>query len=125
MPRETQQTVKLGGYTIPKGTQLYSFIYQVHHDKAYWKDPEKFRPERFLDVEGEFVKDERCIPFGLGKRNCMGQALAMNELYLFIGNLVQQLEFSFERGRPEPELEPIAGFVLGCPHYKLCVAERT
>jgi methyl farnesoate epoxidase/farnesoate epoxidase len=36
-------------------------------DKKYWGDPEAFRPERFLDSNGKFVKPERVIPFGFGK----------------------------------------------------------
>jgi methyl farnesoate epoxidase/farnesoate epoxidase len=36
-------------------------------DPEYWGDPEVFRPERFLDSEGNLVKEERFIPFGLGK----------------------------------------------------------
>ena len=43
------------------------------HDKYYWKDPNEFRPERFLDNDGQFRRDDRCVPFSLGKRYCIGQ----------------------------------------------------
>ena len=43
------------------------------HDKNYWKDPETFRPERFIDSDGQFIRDDRCVPFSLGKRYCIGQ----------------------------------------------------
>lgn len=46
-------------------TVLFS-IYSVHMDKNYWGDPEKFRPERFLDANGNFINDEKIITFGLG-----------------------------------------------------------
>lgn len=42
-------------------------LYSVHKDLAYWKDPEVFRPERFLDNEGKLIDHDRVIPFGLGK----------------------------------------------------------
>ena len=48
-------------------------MWAVMHDKHYWKDPENFRPERFLDDDGAFRKDDRCVPFSLGKRYCIGQ----------------------------------------------------
>lgn len=39
----------------------------MHHDKAYWKDPEVFRPERFIDDKGMLIHHDNLIPFGLGK----------------------------------------------------------
>lgn len=44
-------------------------LHSVLMDPEYWKDPETFRPERFLDHSGEnLIKEERLIPFGLGER---------------------------------------------------------
>ena len=54
-------------------TAIYANIWAVMHDKFYWKDPEIFRPERFIDSDGQFRRDDRCIPFSLGKRYCIGQ----------------------------------------------------
>ena len=54
-------------------TAIYANIWAVMHDKFYWKDPEIFRPERFIDTDGQFRRDDRCIPFSLGKRYCIGQ----------------------------------------------------
>ena len=36
---------------------------QIMHDPTYWKDAELFNPERFLNKKGEFVNDQRVIPF--------------------------------------------------------------
>lgn len=41
-------------------------LYSVHMDPEYWGDPENFRPERFINADGTFRKDERMIPFGKG-----------------------------------------------------------
>jgi len=56
------------GYKIPKDTMLISSLYHVMHDPENFKDPESFIPERFLNQEGNFVKDEKVVPFGIGKR---------------------------------------------------------
>jgi methyl farnesoate epoxidase/farnesoate epoxidase len=46
------------------------------NDSKHFQDPEVFNPDRFIDPEtGKFVPDETVIPFGLGKRNCVGQPL--------------------------------------------------
>ena len=55
------------------GTAIYANLWAVMHDKYYWKDPNEFRPERFLDNDGQFRRDDRCVPFSLGKRYCIGQ----------------------------------------------------
>jgi cytochrome P450 len=42
-------------------------LYGLHMDKKYWGDPEVFRPERFLDSQGNVKREEALIPFGIGK----------------------------------------------------------
>jgi len=39
----------------------------VHKDVEHWGDPENFRPERFINSAGKFVKDDHLILFGTGK----------------------------------------------------------
>lgn len=51
---------------IPAGTLVMNNLYSVHMDPEYWKDPHTFRPERFINPDGSFHKDERLIPFGKG-----------------------------------------------------------
>lgn len=54
----------------------------VFHDPATWKDPENFRPERHLDANGNIVKNDAFIPFGLGiidVLNIMNRNFCVNE----------------------------------------------
>ena len=44
----------------------------IMHDPRYFSDPSKFNPGRFLDTQGKFVKNERVIPFGIGKFSVVG-----------------------------------------------------
>ncbi len=47
--------------------QVIPNLWRVHRDPNYWTDPDVFRPERFLDQKGQFVKDTHVIPFSLGE----------------------------------------------------------
>ena len=41
-------------------------VYSAHMDRTFWKDPENFRPERFLDRDNKIINNSRLIQFGLG-----------------------------------------------------------
>ena len=93
--RIASKDTRLGGYDIPKGTRLNYAIFEMMNDPAYWVDPEVFRPERFMTNDGKFKLDDRFIPFGIGRRHCMGKTLALDELFLFTTSFVQHFNFSF------------------------------
>jgi cytochrome P450 len=57
----------LKGYNIPKDTWIFPMVYAVTEDKKIWKDPEEFRPERFINDAGKFVRHESLIPFSVGE----------------------------------------------------------
>ncbi len=70
---------------FPYADTLISYnIHKFHTDVGYWNDPEVFRPDRFLSDDGLRVrKPDRFVPFGFGRRICMGESLAKTELFLF------------------------------------------
>ena len=65
--------------------------------------PKMFKPERFLSESGEVLKKELFVPFGIGKRICMGESLAKNELFIFFVRLLQKLEFTVTDPKPNPK----------------------
>lgn len=92
--------ITLGGYTIPKGAVLNSATFTIHKDPRYWDKPEEFMPERWLDQDGKFVtKKEGFIPFGVGKRQCLGESLARMEMIIFTTTLLRQLSFAPPPGK--------------------------
>ena len=69
VPHRALQDIKIDKYRIPKDTFVFSVLYHIMRDPDYWHDPEIFKPERFLNESGEVIKEERFIPFGVGKYN--------------------------------------------------------
>ncbi|XP_058066124.1 probable cytochrome P450 305a1 [Anopheles bellator] len=89
-PRRTLEDCTLGGYRIPKDTTVLMGLRNVHMDPGHWGDPEVFRPERFLDGQRNIVNTERLMPFGLGKRRCLGETLARSCLFTFFVGVMRQ-----------------------------------
>ena len=110
-PRVTTDPLKIGKFEIPASTMIMSSTYTIHMDEKYWGDPHIFRPERFLANE-EFKADERNIPFGIGKRRCLGENLARMENFLLFSNLLKSFSFQSVNGKL-PDLSPQAGFTNG------------
>ena len=67
VPHCGSEDVELRGYTIPKGTTVMSNLYTVHRDERIWEEPDEFKPSRFLDKNGEIIRKNELIPFGIGK----------------------------------------------------------
>ncbi|ODN05582.1 Methyl farnesoate epoxidase [Orchesella cincta] len=118
------ENTEFKGYFLPKRTVLLFNLYEIHHNKDYWKDPENFRPERFITEEGTFRKDDHVMPFFTGKRSCPGEQLAMNEYFLFFTGILQKYRFALNPVAPKPYLGPRSGFILCPPKHELLVTER-
>ncbi|CAG7731123.1 unnamed protein product [Allacma fusca] len=113
------------GYDIPKGTWMMANIYAIHHDAKLWGDPGNFRPERFLSTDGKkVIKSENVLPFSLGKRICLGENLARDEIFLFLTNIFQRFSISVDPTQPKPDYEPKVGFLLHPKDYQIIVQER-
>jgi cytochrome P450 len=76
-PRLAMRPVEIGGWMYPAGVGLVPNAYLVHHDPRIYRDPYAFKPERFLDQSpGTYT----WIPFGGGRRRCLGASFAMLEM---------------------------------------------
>ncbi|XP_063817098.1 cytochrome P450 2F2-like [Pseudophryne corroboree] len=102
LPHAALNDIKFKGYTIPKDTQIITFLHSALYDKKYWDKPDQFNPNHFLDENGKFVKNEAHIPFGAGKRSCIGEALAKTEIFIFFVSFLQKFNLKFPPGENGP-----------------------
>ncbi|XP_071511308.1 cytochrome P450 2J2-like [Diadema antillarum] len=125
VPHKTSCDVSLSGYTIPKGTIVIPNIWAVHHDSKEWINPEEFKPQRFLSDDGKtVVKSDAWMPFGVGRRECLGFQLAKMELFLFFTNLFQRFVFRIPPGQTQPSFQGVGGFTTAPTTYQTCAAQR-
>jgi cytochrome P450 len=87
-PRLLNGPLELAGHTIPAGWYVAPAMPSVQRDAATWAQPEEFRPERFLDGDGQ----RGWIPFGGGKRHCLGSHLALLEMRVVIAEVLRRLD---------------------------------
>merc|ERR1712071_483105 len=80
MWRNTTNDTTVNGFFIPKGTWVLLHFYAMSRKEEDWKDAHLFRPERFLDEQGAFQKNENFLVFSTGRRHCPGETLAKTEL---------------------------------------------
>jgi cytochrome P450 len=100
-PRLVKQPVTVGGVPYPPGVVLVANAYLVHHDPAIYPEPYAFRPERFLESEGGHPPGTYTwIPFGGGRRRCLGASFATLEMKLVLRAVLARFEL-----RPAGERE--------------------
>ena len=88
-PRLVKKPIEVGGWEYPPGVCLVANSYLLHHDEDVYPDPYVFRPERFLD---EGPGTYTFIPFGGGRRRCLGASFAMVEMRLVLRAVLSQCD---------------------------------
>ncbi|HXC23821.1 MAG TPA: cytochrome P450 [Solirubrobacteraceae bacterium] len=97
-PRLTMRPVQIGGFLYPPEVMLAAYAHLVHHDPTIYPEPHAFRPERFLDqAPGTYT----WIPFGGGRRRCLGASFALLEMKLVIRAMLRRFELEPPQRRGE------------------------
>jgi cytochrome P450 len=99
-PRLVDEPLEIGGNVIPRGTMAAPLIYLIHHDPDVYPDPEAFRPERFLGEDAARA-GKSWMPFGGGRRYCVGAQLALLEMRVIIAEVLRRVELSAPDPAPE------------------------
>ncbi|XP_069136016.1 cytochrome P450 4A24-like isoform X1 [Argopecten irradians] len=98
--RVTTREMEIDGVKLPVNTEVNILIHVLNSNKAYWANPEEFRPDRFADDKNRDPYDY--VPFSAGPRNCIGQHFALDEQKVALAKLVQRF-----RILPDPDHVPI------------------
>ncbi len=97
-PRLTKRPVTIGGVEYPAGVALLCSAFLVHHDPEIYPEPFAFRPERFLESQpGTYT----WLPFGGGRRRCVGAAFAQQEMKIVLTALLRRFTVEACGARPE------------------------
>jgi len=97
---------QIGGYRVPRKTNLIICSFVTHRHPALWDDPERFDPERFSPERSEGRPNFAYLPFGGGPRICIGKGFAMTEAQLILATVAQRYRLRLMPGHPV-ELHPL------------------
>nr|GMD99425.1 cytochrome P450 81E8-like [Ipomoea batatas] len=94
-PHYSLEDCVVAGYNVPKHTTVMVNAWAIHHDPELWEEPEKFKPERFevMEGEGEGSFNYKFVPFGIGRRSCPGNNMALRLVSLALGAYIQCFEW--------------------------------
>ena len=126
VPHKVTEDTTLQSYPIPKGTVIMFNLWAIHHAPSAWRDPYKFDPGRFLNVEENMFRtfSTSYLPFSAGKRHCLGEHVAKTLMFLFLARLLHRFRIENPPGREIPCLDARFGLVLAPHPYDICVHKR-
>jgi cytochrome P450 len=96
--REAREDCEVAGHRVNRGTQLLVPAWVIHRDERWWRAPNDFRPERWLNGETSELPQHAYFPFGGGPRLCIGRHFAMFEGSIILLSLLQRFEFTPAEG---------------------------
>jgi cytochrome P450 len=90
-PRLVKREIRIGGVSYPPGVVLIASAFLVHHDPDVYESPNELRPERFLEsAGGKAPGTYTWLPFGGGRRRCLGASFAMLEMKVVLRAVVER-----------------------------------
>lgn len=84
----------IGSHFIPAGTTAMVNMWSITHDDSVWKNPNEFKPERFVADDVSIMgSDLRLAPFGSGRRVCPGKVMGLATVHLWFAQLLQNFKW--------------------------------
>lgn len=91
---------EIGGKKILPGDRVVMFAYGAHHDERFWEAPEEFRPERWMGDAKKKQTKYSYLPFGGGRRSCIGGAMSQVENTLALSILLRRFRPEYVGAMP-------------------------
>jgi len=124
MHKVTEKTNLPTGHQLPAKCLVQSNLKKFMMDPQLWKNPDNFDPDRFLNEERKFTKPEYFVPFGHGKRMCLGEPLAKAEIFIFFVSLVRKLKFQPTEGSSLDPKNYSSGFTKSPNKFNVKISAR-
>ena len=98
--REAIEDCEIGGYRVPKGTQVFMFQWSTQRDPRFYDRPDEFMPERWTEEFIQRLPKYAYFPFGGGPRACIGASFAMMEIILALATIGRRFRLELVKDHP-------------------------
>lgn len=106
IPRRSTRDIEINDYLIPSDEEVHLSIIAVHRNERFYDDPLTFRPDRWTDDFEEELSEYAFVPFGGGRRTCIGREFARLEATLVLATIGQQWELAWDGEDTTLTIEP-------------------
>ncbi|XP_052269844.1 cytochrome P450 2U1-like isoform X2 [Dreissena polymorpha] len=124
VPHAVHEDVSFRGHVIPAETTVLVNIHSVMKDPSTWSEPDVFKPERFLNNDGDLEIPNEFIAFSIGRRSCPGESLARMELFLYVTSLLQRFTLALPTSQPPPTTEGVLGMTFSPKPFQIIFTPR-
>lgn len=110
----------INGFDVKEGSDIFISVWNLHHAPELWEDSETFNPDRFpLDepMPNEKNQDFKYLPFGGGRRKCIGEQFALFESITALAMIVRRFNFEMDPEAPEVTMTTGATIHVGEGFY--------
>ncbi|ENN80609.1 hypothetical protein YQE_02974, partial [Dendroctonus ponderosae] len=107
--RQTSSDCVIGGYNVPKGVQIVFQHFVISNQEEFFSESDKFLPERWLK-ECQMTKTHHpfaCLPFGFGKRMCLGKRFAELEIQTLLATIMQNYRVEYHHPKLDYYIHPM------------------
>lgn len=111
--REAIRECEVGGYAVPRRSQIWINQWVLHRDPRYFENPEDFNPDRWSGDFAKHLPKFAYFPFGGGPRMCIGQSFALMEAAVILSAVARRFQL---RLAPDARIEPVPTITLR-PRY--------
>lgn len=122
VPHVASQDSTIGGYLIEKDSLIFLNNFNLSMSNELWDEPNEFKPERFIQ-NGHVVKPDHFLPFGAGRRSCMGYKMVQFLSFSVITSCMQHFDM-----RPPIGVEykvTVGSLAVPEKSYEMVFTERT
>jgi cytochrome P450 len=102
-----QDDVLPTGTRIPAGSKIYLSQWVMHRNPRFFPDPERFDPSRFAEAAIKARPRFTYVPFGAGRRLCIGEEFAWMQATLILASMARRLRLVLDHRLtvvPEPDV---------------------
>lgn len=121
VPHVANKDSTIGGYLVEKDSLIFLNNYDLSISPELWDEPAAFKPERFIQ-NGHVMKPDHFLPFGAGRRSCMGYKMVQFLSFSVLTSCMQQFDMAPKPGTVHKV--QVGSLAVPAKSYEMILTER-